>query len=282
MTLNSHPDATAFLARILAEPSDPVIRSIFADWLEEQSGESNTNWARYLKLRIEAKKHFGIQRDLLWEEAANIAPYLKARLTVAAHKFAPHFLDFLDLLPPDRFTVSLRDFVGPTAANEKLGEEFCRKFGTLVLGEQQDQYAIATNAPMPALSILLRRQLTGRIVLFPSPLPEILAALDRQFPSKEPNAPDTFEEIEVESSLKGILRAAREAGATVVEVIAQPSNFEVRLAVNGRARRHETLSVETGKKIVLRAFEAAVTQTRDFRVRPRNSSFGNGVEIELL
>ena len=123
---NSHPDANAFLARLIADPADTVIRSVFADWLDEQGGSVNENWAKYIRLRTEASARHGIDRDLLREDAANIAPHLKARLTVPASKFAPYFVEFLDVLPPDRLTVSLGDYFGPIHPCARSARRLCR------------------------------------------------------------------------------------------------------------------------------------------------------------
>src|SRR3712207_6107027 len=137
-----HPDAKAFVARILADPSDVVIRAVFADWLHEQGGTGNENWARYIRLRAEAAQAFGTDRDLLREEADLFAPRLKARLTAPAAKFAPHFHHFLDRLPADRYIVTLGEFEFPAEPNEALGATNARAARALVLAERDGLFAV--------------------------------------------------------------------------------------------------------------------------------------------
>jgi uncharacterized protein (TIGR02996 family) len=79
LATTTHPDATAFTARFLARPDDRLGRLVFADWLDEQGGEANHLWARYLRYMVHAEEDFdGVYR----ERAASLGRAVRARLTL--------------------------------------------------------------------------------------------------------------------------------------------------------------------------------------------------------
>jgi uncharacterized protein (TIGR02996 family) len=288
----SHPDANAFIARLIADPADTVIRSVFADWLDEQGGEANTNWARYIRLRSEATATHGVDRDLLREDAANVAPHLKARLAVPASKFAPYFVEFMDLLPPDRFTVSIGEHLGPVHHIHALGEKLSRELRVMVIAERDNLFALVTDRPLPQPQIvrMLQAVLLGGVVLFQTPAPSLNAALDRHFPPpalrtrhEAVAAPRdlTPDEEPVKVVCQRVLDEARAEQATGLEVVAQPSGYEVRFFLAGQPKKRHTFSKMVGENLVARLFELSVRSDSGVRTRPRNTSFGNGVTVEL-
>jgi uncharacterized protein (TIGR02996 family) len=282
----THPDAKAFMARILADPSDAVIRSIFADWLDEQGGIGNENWARYIRLRTDAATKHGTDRELLREEADYVAPHLKARLTVAAHKFAPHFHHFLDLLPAERYTVAISGFEFPTPPNQALGGTNARAARSLVLAERDGVFAVVTDVMLPGLARVLGHRLNGRAILFPASTEELNDALERTFPPPPPVSEPTPPPEELNRKLarataERLVSEARDEQAAQIEVVAQPSGYEVRFVSGGRPKRKETLTPDLGERVV-QEFLAVDAYTRfQVRGRPRNTSFGHGAEVDV-
>lgn len=281
-----HPDAKAFVTRILKDPTDAVMRAVFADWLAEQGGTGNENWARYLRLRAEAANAFGTDRDLLREEADHLAPHLKARLTVPAAKFAPHFHDFLDFLPADRYIVTLGDFTFPAEPNAALGETNARAARSLVLTDRDGLFAVATDNPLPGLGRVIGQRLNGRVVLFPAYSNEMTAALLRTFPPPPPEPPTAEVTAELNRKLarttaERLVTDARHEHATRIEIVAQPSGFDVRFLIGGRQAKRDGLNAEMGGLVVKEFFAGDLYSRLHVRARPRNTSFGSGVEVDV-
>ncbi len=281
-----HPDAKAFVARILSDPTDDVMRAVFADWLQEQGGTGNENWARYIRLRSEAAKAFGTDRDLLREEADNLAPHLKARLTIPAGKFAPHFVTFLDLLPADRYIVTLGDYTFPVEPNATLGETNARAARSLVLTERDGVFALVTDNPLPGLGRVIGQRLNGRTVLIPAYTTDITEALTRTFPPAPPPPPTAEMTVALNRKLarttaERLVADARHEHASRIEVVAQPSGFDVRFLIDGRPRRKDGLDTAMGELVVKEFFAADLFTRLHVRARPRNTSFGAGAEVDV-
>ncbi|MCU0704591.1 MAG: TIGR02996 domain-containing protein [Fimbriiglobus sp.] len=281
-----HPDAKAFVTRILADPTDIVIRTVFADWLDDQGGTANENWARYIRLRADAAVSHGTDRDLFREEADQLAPHLKARLTVPATRLAPHFHHYLDLLPADRYIVTLDGFDLPPEPNARLSDVNARAARSLVLAEVGGVFAVATDLPLPGLARVLGQRLNGRAILFPAFSVEMDAALARTFPPPPLPAPtslplDVLNRKLASAAAARLVGEARHDHATQIEVVAQPSGYEVRFVVGGRTLRKETLPPEIGELLVKEFFSADAYNRLHARARPRNTSFGAGVQVDL-
>lgn len=285
-----HPDADAFIARLIATPDDSVIRLVFADWLDEMGGIGNENWSRYIRLRTEAADRHGIDRELLREDAANVAPLIVARLTLPATKLAPHFVEFLDLLPSDRITVTLGDFVGPAVHVHALGEHFCRESRALVIAARDSLFAVVSDSTDPTLAGRLGQMLHGGVVMFPTTASELNKSLDRHFPSTalrsytpEPIevGPPTLDELPVKQACQKLIAEAREERAAGIEVVAQPSTYEVRFLIEGHPRRKYTITQESGEQMVERFYQLSDRIDSGVRALPRNTSFGMGVSVEL-
>jgi uncharacterized protein (TIGR02996 family) len=287
---NSHPDANAFIARLIAHPTDTVIRSVFADWLEDQGGTANVNWARYIRLRTEASALHGIDRDLMREDAANIAPHLKARLTIPATRLAPYFLEFLDLLPPDRLTVTLSNFHGPVHHIRTVSEKLTRELRALVMSERENQFAVATDEIRPAVALELGHLLQGGVVQFPTSTKDLNAALDRHFPTvqvvhdeePEPEGPAKLEEMSAKQACQRLISEAHAEHAGGIELVAQPSHFDVRFLINGRPLRRYTVPSECGNWLVERFFALSRRSDSGVSAQPRNSSFGRGADVIFI
>jgi uncharacterized protein (TIGR02996 family) len=282
----THPDAKAFVSRILSDPADPVIRAVFADWLDEQGGTANENWSLYIRLRAEAAATHGSEREVLLEEAANVAPHLKARLIVPAGKFARHMPDFLDLLPPDRYTIQVGRTRFPKEPNEALGRENALAARSVVLADYDGLFGVITDTFLPGLSRVLGHRLNGRVLLFATPTADLEVALAGTFPPlpqvDEPTPhPDELTRRLARGTADRLVSEARDQGATLSEVMAQPSGFEVRLVVGGRPKRWGTLDPNVGKRVVDEFFAVDAYARLNVRTRPRNTSFGVGAEVQV-
>lgn len=103
MLTTTHPDATAFTARFLANPEDRLGRLVFADWLDEQGGPSNTPWAEYIRIQAELETRPWNDPKLgeLCQRAVAVGREVRAKLTTTVAQ--PRVLTALPkLLPPHR------------------------------------------------------------------------------------------------------------------------------------------------------------------------------------
>jgi uncharacterized protein (TIGR02996 family) len=79
------PDDAAFLAAICADPEDDTHRLVYADWLDEQGGESNVDRAEYIRLEIELART---------PKARTAPPEQKAKQERAEALFGKHYRDW--------------------------------------------------------------------------------------------------------------------------------------------------------------------------------------------
>ncbi|MEO2089272.1 MAG: hypothetical protein ABGY75_07220, partial [Gemmataceae bacterium] len=247
--------------------------------------------AKYIRLRTEAAQRHGLDRELLLDDAANVAPHVIARLTLPAAKFAPHFVEFMDLLPPDRYTVALGDFVGPIHHVRAVGEVASRDLRALVIAERDNLFAVATDRLDPAVALGVSRALHGGIVLFPTWTPDLTAALDRHFPpvrrttagdrTPVPDRPPTLDDLPVKQAAARLITEAVGESARGIEIVALPSGYEVRFLVGPRTLRRHTVTPATGEQLVERFFALSDRTGSEVRAVPRNTSFGRGVSVDL-
>jgi uncharacterized protein (TIGR02996 family) len=86
-------DEAALLAAIRANPEEDTPRLMYADWLEEQGGASNTDRAEYIRLEID------IARAESSDPGADLAAERKrARQLCARHDWFPEFIGRKNLL----------------------------------------------------------------------------------------------------------------------------------------------------------------------------------------
>ena len=74
---------------------------------------------------------------------------------------------------------------------------------------------------------------------------------------------------------------ARHESASRIEIVAQPSGFDVRFVVGGRPKRKEGLNAEMGELVVKEFFATDAYSRLNIRARPRNTSFGKGAEVDV-
>src|SRR5437762_3565851 len=75
-------DEAALSAAIRANPEEDTPRLVYADWLDEQGGESNTDRAEYIRLAIELDRDDTRRRD---------PPERKAKRERERKLFAKHY-----------------------------------------------------------------------------------------------------------------------------------------------------------------------------------------------
>jgi type II secretory ATPase GspE/PulE/Tfp pilus assembly ATPase PilB-like protein len=91
----------------------------------------------------------------------------------------------------------------------------------------------------------------------------------------------TLDELPVKQASQKLIAEARAEHASSIEVVALPSSYEVRFLVEGHPRRKYTLTVEGGERIVERFYQLSDRIDSGVRALPRNTSFGNGVSVEV-
>lgn len=127
--MKSHPDADGFVRAILANPSDPTPRLVFADWLDDTGRPGNAAWAEYIRLRAEMDDvrgrldWFHEAKPAVCETATRIVANLKMPATVAVDRLPWLF----DLLPPWCITVDLDQHDIPRSVIELVPESVARE-----------------------------------------------------------------------------------------------------------------------------------------------------------
>lgn len=125
---DTDPTADAFMARILADPTDPLPRLVFADWLEETGTASNVAWARFLRLAEElaTAPADDPRRPKLAGELDRVGGLVRARLTCRAEVLVAYPDAMLRLLPPQCIVANLTSVRVPLALMELLPESVAR------------------------------------------------------------------------------------------------------------------------------------------------------------
>ena len=126
-----HPDATAFAARFLAHPSDRLGRLVFADWLDERDGESNTAWAQYLRCMAQVE----VDSDGVFRQRAeSLGRAVRAWLTLS-HVPGIAVLPWLTaFLPELRIWVRIGPIRIPPAILDYCQENFARLYRFMPIG----------------------------------------------------------------------------------------------------------------------------------------------------
>lgn len=160
MVLTKHPDATAFAARFLAQPDDRLGRLVFADWLEEQGGESNTAWADYIRTQAELETvrwNDPRGRELTFR-LAELSHAIRAKLYIRVSR--PIQLQTLPkFLPPTRCVVRLPEYWDYHSACEQVPRELADRYLLLPLyADGRNVYLAASSRDDP-----LRNHLAGTL-----------------------------------------------------------------------------------------------------------------------
>jgi len=134
---HSDASADAFMARILANPADPLPKLVFADWLEESGTSSNIAWARYLRLADELANTppDDIRRHKLKESLSRFAGSIRARLTFRAETLVANPEAMLRLLPSKNLVVNVETVVIQRSVLELLPESVARESQVIPFAE---------------------------------------------------------------------------------------------------------------------------------------------------
>ena len=289
----SRPDADALMARVLADPADPLRRLVFADYLDDLGTPAGAAWAEYIRLRAAAHTaESAVERELLREAATAVEPRIAARLAIPAGVFVPNLTAVLDLLPAANLTLLLADFTAPPP----FDPQFCRQHRGLELGDRAGRTVIgvidaATPDDRAAFESLHRTALFVRVptadlepaiqraaaprslAVYRSPAETRPATLDEQLGTASATAMRRF--------VEQLVGQARERGATAIEITAYETHHWVRRIEGGKSVRWHQVGTDLGRELV-RAARVLPSRRLGVRVRPRNSSFGDGVRIALL
>jgi uncharacterized protein (TIGR02996 family) len=145
-----HPDATAFAARFLAHPDDRLGRLVFADWLEEQVGESKTAWAQYLRLMAQAEEEFdgGHVR-----QATAVGRAVRARLTLGKVPGTPVLSKLTAFLPAHRVWLRIGPDRIPRAVTDNCQGYLARLYRFMPIGMTETNLLVVA-ADEPLVTVL--------------------------------------------------------------------------------------------------------------------------------
>lgn len=284
-----HPDAKAFLTRLLADPSDHVLRLLLADWLAERGGTGSGNWAAYIRLRTEAASVFGTARELLHEEAANVAEALTAKLVLPVKTLVPHFLSLLDLLPPKQFRFTAVGYAPLPEGARRLTSAQAHRYRSLVVCEHRGEFAVLTDLIDDHQSRVLTSFLQGQCITFFAETPDFGRMLAMTYPPQREGEPVPAPKdestdappVSISTVCHDLLNAARQKKIRALEIVAMPSSYVVRWISEGRTSQHSTLTPDVGAEAVTWLTANAVEMGLALRLFPRASSFGDGVHLDL-
>jgi uncharacterized protein (TIGR02996 family) len=286
-------DANALMSAVLADPADRLRRLLLADYLDDLGGPANAAWAEFLRLRAAtADEPSPLRRDVMADAARVAAGGITARLTLPAAAFFPRLPDLFEVLPADRFTVQLGDHA-PLLMNDTL----CREHRGLPLYRLGDGRTVV--GLIPAATAAGRRWWDGRVgpaVFVGLPPEDLERGLQRnlQRVRRQPVVVTAeFEPVTLTDQLAAasaevmrgfveqLVAQARGRGATAIDLTAYADHYWVRRTEAGRSLRWHRVSAAVGRELV-RAARVLPARRLGVRVRPRNSSLGEGVRITLL
>ncbi len=164
----SHPDATAFAARFLADPADRLGRLVFADWLEERGDDSSLAWADYIRTQAELETlRWNDPRGVeLTRSAVATAQRVRATLTFE-FKGIERLKALPKLLPPHRCFPNWWDGWDDPSGREVVPRSLAEEHGLLPLyAVGKTVYLAGARAADQRLQDLLTRVLNANVCLF--------------------------------------------------------------------------------------------------------------------
>lgn len=191
MTPTTHPDATAFAARFLANPDDRLGRLVFADWLEERGDDSNLAWADYIRTQAELENLRWNDRTLgVLAERAEAAGYrVRAKLAVTVTKYKT-LTALPKLIPPGRCVVRAHDLPTDWDAVDAVPESVAVADGLIPLHVEPWSIHLATFHPanlplLKRLHLILKRN----VFLYGTARPVLALDVRWQYHSTRPFRP---------------------------------------------------------------------------------------------
>ena len=276
--------AGAFVRRILDAPTDPLIRLVFADWLDETGTTANVAWADYLRLRAAAGQATNAtDRILASRGAAAVAGLVTARLSVVADVFTPNFVGLLDLLPALNYSVAVAGFSIDRAVLGRLTEPAALRWRGLPLAAHDGRVLLGMVVPGDAQAVAeLGRLVTGNPVAVAVPGDQLSDLVDRTFTRAialvTPRPPAGGGPRE---QLEQLIRQAHDRQATALELTAEAVGYQVYLVHAGQSLPWVRLVSEVGRAMA----ETAATLPAgrlSVQVMFRSTGFGPGLRIVLL
>jgi uncharacterized protein (TIGR02996 family) len=192
---NSHPDAEAFLARVLAHPTDRLTRLVFADWLDETGRGPNAAWAEYIRLRA----HLAEAIDpAVTARAEEVGRGVKAEWSLPGLPSEPQLGWLTELLPDHRIRVRFGETRIPQAVVELMPESVAREHAVMpiavrgltvylayphatALSTPPDDRTTTFDTPRKRLEFILNRD----VVLFGVDVEDVSGAINRHFGQTE-------------------------------------------------------------------------------------------------
>jgi uncharacterized protein (TIGR02996 family) len=194
----THPEADAFVARVLTQPDDRLNRLVFADWLDETGIDHLAAWAEYIRLRAA----FAESGDEAFRKRADeVGCDVRARLTLHTLPGLKHLRWLPDLLPDHRIQLRIGDDEIPHALVECLPESVSREHLVMPVAlHGATIYLMSPNAeppviPEPSSFDDLRTRmafiLNKDVVLFRGDADDIQWAIERHYGQSETESIDS-------------------------------------------------------------------------------------------
>jgi type IV pilus assembly protein PilB len=279
--MSFHPDAVALLRAAFDRPSDDTPKLVLADWLDDTGRPADAAWAAYIRARCHAARLPDAQpeRTALLREAAGHASQVTARLEVAADSLVRDPAAILNLLPPDRLTVSLEGWVLPPELVEVVPESVARTCRVLSLSSWGATLYLAAADPADAdnrqrLEFILNRE----IIFLRAAADEIDRAIEVNYPWGEvesvteglvifPDPPAGYEwptagsDPPVVQLVNLILQDTIRLGAGWAEITPGPDAADVRFRIQDVLVERNTLPLQLLPAVVKRLTEMAGPMT---------------------
>lgn len=175
-----HPDAKAFVARILSNPPDRLARLVFADWLEERGDKWHELWARYLRFMAHADEDID---GVSFQRAESIGWALRARLMFPNVPREPHLPWLTALLPAHRIWLRLGPTRLPRETVELCPESIARQFQVMLFAvvNRSAFFVFGDSAGYESVRETLRLILNRKVVLFRGEPDDVRQAIQNHY-----------------------------------------------------------------------------------------------------
>lgn len=187
----THPTADAFMRRILADPTDPLPRLVFADWLDETGSIANRIWARYLRLAEEIATPIdtGLHHEKLIREFDRVGGLIRAHLAYRGEIFVAYPEMMQRVIPTRCMLLDLTHVNVPRQVCQEVGETVVRTQGFMPIAmTERALYLAIPNWRDVHYAMFI--QFVGREAVAVPAVPETVeAAIARHYPPPPPPIP---------------------------------------------------------------------------------------------